>query len=60
MTASMKNGKLTIIIDADEKASKPSASGKTRIVASTNGNQVTEVLVDGKPVIIGLNAYVKP
>lgn len=59
MTATMSKGKLTIVIDCDEKAAKVSASGKSRIVASTNGNQVTEVSVDGKNVVVGLNAYIK-
>ena len=39
---------------------RPSATGKTLTVASTRGNQPTEARVDGKPVIIGLNAYIKP
>jgi len=30
------------------------------VVASTRGNAVTTVMVDGKPVTIGLNAYIKP
>jgi hypothetical protein len=38
----------------------PSASGKTLVVASTRGNAVTSAMVDGKPVTIGLNAYIKP
>ena len=37
----------------------PSASGKTLQVASSHGNQPTALQVDGKPVIIGCNAYVK-
>lgn len=36
-----------------------SSSGKTLIVASTNGNMLTDIEVDGKPVYIGLNAYIK-
>lgn len=36
----------------------PSASGKTLVVASTRGNLKTAVEVDGKPVTIGLNAYI--
>lgn len=36
----------------------PSASGKTLVVASTHGNVKTTCLVDGKPVTIGLNAYI--
>jgi hypothetical protein len=38
----------------------PSASGKTLVVASTRGNAVTTAEVDGKPITIGLNAYIKP
>jgi hypothetical protein len=29
-------------------------------VASTRGNAVTTAEVDGKPITIGLNAYIKP
>jgi len=39
---------------------RPSASGKTLTVASSNGNQPTEVKINGLPVIVGLNAYIKP
>jgi hypothetical protein len=37
----------------------PSASGKTLVVASTRGNATTKTEIDGKPIIIGLNAYIK-
>jgi hypothetical protein len=37
----------------------PSGSGKTRIVASSKGNKETECVIDGKKVIVGVNAYVK-
>lgn len=36
----------------------PSASGKTLLVAGSGGNKQTAVLVDGKPVTIGVNAYI--
>lgn len=36
----------------------PSASGKTLVVASTRGNVRTDIEIDGKPVTIGLNAYI--
>ena len=39
---------------------RPSASGKTLTVASTNGNQPTEVKINDLPLIVGLNAYIKP
>ena len=37
----------------------PSASGKTLVVASTRGNVITDAMIDGKPVIVGVNAYIK-
>lgn len=36
-----------------------SASGKTLRVASSLGNKATSVEVNGKPVIVGVNAYIK-
>ena len=58
MTVEVKGGKLCIEIDLQKPT--PSSSGKTLVVASTHGNTVTTAEVDGKPVIIGLNAYIKP
>lgn len=37
-----------------------SASGKTMVVATTNGNLQTDIMVDGQPVTVGVNAYYKP
>jgi len=39
---------------------KYSDVGSNLMVASSRGNAVTTALVDGKPVTIGLNAYIKP
>ena len=36
----------------------PSASGKTLVVASSHGNKATEAKVDGKNVVVGVNAYI--
>jgi hypothetical protein len=49
-----------LIIEIDLEKLTTSASGKTLVVASTRGNAVTDVMVDGKPVTIGLKAYIKP
>jgi hypothetical protein len=57
MEVKIENGKLFIEIDLQEPT--PSASGKTLVVATTHGNIVTKCEVGGKPVVIGLNAYVK-
>jgi hypothetical protein len=35
-----------------------SLSGKTRVVASSHGNKVTEAQVQGKNVVVGVNAYI--
>ena len=57
MTARIESGKLVIELDLQQPA--PSASGKTLVVASTHGNQVTEAKVDGESVVIGVNAYIR-
>lgn len=57
MKATIQNGKLIIEIDLQKPT--PSATGKTLVVASSHGNIATTAIVDGKPVIIGLNAYVR-
>ncbi len=58
MKVEIKDNKLYIEIDL--QAPTPSSSGKTLVVASTRGNTVTGAVIDGKPVTIGLNAYIKP
>ena len=57
MKAVIKDGKL--IVEIDMQAPRPSASGKTMVVATSGGNQATTAEVDGKPVVIGLNAYIR-
>ncbi len=58
MQATIKDGKLVIEIELQNPPA-PSASGKTLVVASTHGNQVTDLKIDGQPVVIGVNAYIK-
>lgn len=55
MQTKIENGVLIISIPLQQPA--PSASGKTMVVATTRGNQTTTAVVDGHPIIIGLNAY---
>ena len=57
MTATIENGELVIRLPLQSPA--PSASGKTLVVASSHGNQPTAAMVDGKPVVIGVNAYIR-
>jgi hypothetical protein len=57
MEVKIENGRLLINIELQTPT--PSASGKTLVVASTRGNVKTDCIIDGKPVVIGLNAYIK-
>ncbi len=47
-----------LVITADLEEPTPSASGKSLMVASTRGNMKTDVMIDGKPLTIGFNAYI--
>jgi outer membrane lipoprotein SlyB len=57
MEVKIEDGKLIIVIELQDPT--PSASGKTLVVATTHGNVKTECVIEGKPVVIGLNAYIK-
>ncbi len=57
MTAKIVGGKLVIEIPLNS-APVPSTSGKTLVVASTHGNKPTDARIDGKNVVVGLNAYI--
>jgi hypothetical protein len=56
MTVEQKGQKLVITIDLQKP--ELSKSGKTMVVASTKGCVQTDLLISGKPVTIGLNAYI--
>jgi hypothetical protein len=58
INAKIEKGNLIITIPLQTPT--PSASGKTLVVASSRGNVSTTAVVDGKPVTIGVNAYIKP
>lgn len=51
----VKDGKLTIVVDLT-KSFGPSTSGKTIIIASTEGNQTVD---GGNGAVVGLNVYRK-
>jgi hypothetical protein len=57
MKATIENGELVIRLPLNP-APVPSASGKTLVVASTHGNQKTQAMIDGQPVVVGVTAYV--
>jgi hypothetical protein len=48
-----------LILTIPMQTPTPSASGKTLIVASSHGNVVTTVVVNGRPVVVGVNAYIR-
>lgn len=58
MAISVKVEGNKLIITADLETPTPSASGKTLVVASSRGNITTTATVDGKPIKLGLNAYI--
>jgi hypothetical protein len=58
MKASIKDNVLHLEIPLH--APRPSATGKTLTVASTHGNKETDARINGHPVVIGVNAYIKP
>ena len=59
MNARIEGSNLIITIPVNPTPT-PSASGKTLVVASSHGNTATAAVVNGKPVIVGLNAYIRP
>ena len=48
---------ITLVLDLQEPT--PSASGKTLVVATTHGNVPSDVRMNGNPVIVGVNAYIR-
>lgn len=58
MHATIKDNHLVVTIPLNTP--RPSASGKTLVVATSGGNVVTGAQVNGRNVTIGLNAYIKP
>jgi hypothetical protein len=57
LTAAIEGAFLVIRVPLNAKPT-PSATGKTLVVASSHGNKETEVEVQGKPVFVGINAYI--
>jgi len=58
MTVKIEKGQMIITIPV-EKTPSPSASGKTKLVATSGGNIKTDIVVEGKPLFVGVNAYIK-
>ena len=58
MKATIEGDELVIRLPLN-RSPVPSASGKTLVVASTHGNRTTEAVVNGQPVVVGVNAYIQ-
>lgn len=58
MKVAIEGNELVIRIPAKVKNPPPSATGKTLLVASSKGNKETTAKVDGRNVIVGVNAYI--
>ncbi len=58
MKAEIVGGNLVITLPLN-KQPVPSATGKTRVVASSHGNKETDAKVEGQRVVIGVNAYIR-
>lgn len=52
------NGVETLVIKLPVDK-KPSKTGKSILIASSGGNKQTTLVVDGQPVFVGLNAFIK-
>lgn len=55
MKAEIKDNNLIITLPIAPRTSK---SGKSLVIASTGGNITVGLEYEGKPVIIGVNAYI--
>lgn len=49
----------TLVIRIEMTEPTLSGTGKTLSVASSHGNKVTTAMIGNKPIVVGLNAYIK-
>ena len=57
MNARIEGNKLIVEIDMNQQP-EISKTGKTLVVASSHGNKATAAKVNGKNIVVGLNAYI--
>jgi hypothetical protein len=58
LTATIEGNELVIRLPLNPP--RPSATGKTLVVATSSGNKATEAEVEGQKVVVGVNAYIYP
>ena len=56
MDVKIDKDKITITLPISPRTS---ASGKSTVIASSSGHVVSAVMYEGKPVIVGVNCYVR-
>lgn len=57
MKAEIINGHHVLTLPLGTPA--PSSTGKTPVVGSSQENKQTTAQVDGKPIVVGINAYIR-
>ena len=57
MNARIEGTKLIVEIEMNQQP-QVSKTGKTLVVASSHGNKATQAKVNGKNIVVGLNAYI--
>lgn len=59
MDVTFDQAKQELVIRLPVNKDRPlSSTGKTRQVCTTHGNTPTNVIIDGKPVMVGVNAFI--
>ena len=58
INATINTDRKTISFELPLEALTPSKSGKSRVGAATRGNKATTAVIDGRPVMLGVNAYI--
>lgn len=58
MKVEIKGSEMVITIPINAQPS-PSNSGKTLLVATTHGNIPSTATINGQPVIVSVNAYIR-
>jgi len=59
LSVTTDDGYLVIKIPMNDEPFPLSKSEKSKVIATTHGNAVTDLILKGTPVILGVNAYIK-
>jgi hypothetical protein len=60
VTARINRQRKTLVVEIPLRRATPSASGKTLVVATTQGCKTTNVRHRGRPVVVVASAFVYP